>query len=275
MKMAAEAQRGRNAEEIRLIVRGDDMGSCHTANEACILCYREGIMRSVEVMVPAPWYPEAVRMLREHPQLDAGVHLTLTSEWENCKWGPVTHAPSLCDRRGYFLPMTSQREDFPPGTGFLQSGYRLEEVEAELRAQIEIALEDIPQVSHLSCHMGTPVAAPDLREVTENLSREYRLPLEHEGVQFAGHLGGQEADADRKEAILLEIVEHLTPGTWLLVDHPGLDTPEMRALGHIGYEHVAEERAAVTCAFTSEKVMRRIRERGILLISYADLYRAK
>lgn len=102
-------------------------------------------------------------------------------------------------------------------------------MKAELRAQIEIALEDIPQVSHLSCHMMTAVASPNLREVTEKLSREYRLPLEHEGVQFAGHLGGQEACPDRKEAVLLDIIDRLTSGTWLVVDHPGLDTSEMRA----------------------------------------------
>jgi predicted glycoside hydrolase/deacetylase ChbG (UPF0249 family) len=262
-----------DVSRIRLIVRGDDMGSCHAANEACIRCYREGILRSVEVMVPAPWYMEAIQMLKEHPGLDVGVHLTLTSEWEGYKWGPVTHAPSLCDRRGHFLPMTSQRPDFPPGTGFLESGYRLEEVEAELRAQIEIALDDIPQVSHLSSHMVTSVATPELRELTERLSREYGLPLEHEGVQFTAGLGGQEAGAEQKEAILLEILNHLTPGTWLLVDHPGLNTPEMRALGHIGYEHVAEERAAVTHAFTSQRVVQRIRERGIELISYRHLYR--
>lgn len=260
---------------IRLLVRGDDMGSCHAANEACLRCYREGILRSVEVMVPAPWYPEAVRMLREHPELDVGVHLTLTSEWEGCKWGPVTRAPSLCDGRGHFLPTVSQRADYPPGTGFLESGYRLEEVEAELRAQIEIALRDLPQVSHLSSHMGVPLATPALRELTQRLSQEYRLPLEHEGVQWAGDLGGQEADAARKEALLLEILERLTPGTWLLVDHPGLDTPEMRALWHPGYERVAQERAAVTAAFTSQRVQQRIQERGIHLVSYADLYRGE
>ncbi|MCS6949833.1 MAG: polysaccharide deacetylase family protein [bacterium] len=260
---------------IRLIVRGDDMGSCHAANEACLRCYKEGILRSVEVMVPAPWYAEAVRMLREHPDLDVGVHLTLTSEWESCKWGPITCAPSLCDSRGHFLPTVSQRADYPPGTGFLESGYRLDEVEAELRAQVEIALRDIPQVSHLSCHMGVPVATPELREITQRLSEEYRLPLEHEGVQFVGDLGGQEADAARKEELLLQILDRLEPGVWLLVDHPGLDTPEMRALWHPGYEHVAEERAAVTYAFTSERVKQRIGERGILLISYADLHRAE
>lgn len=265
-------QSQQTTDEIRLIVRGDDMGACHAVNVACVECYRNGIMRSVEVMVPGPWYPEAVRLLREHPGLDVGVHLTLTSEWEGFKWGPVTRAASLCDGRGHFLPMTSQRPDFPPGTGFLESGYRLEEVEAELRMQIEIAMGDIPQVSHLSTHMLTAVASADLRELTERLSREYRLPLEHPGAQFAGHLGGQEVDAQGKEALLIEMIDRLTPGTWILVDHPGLDTPEMQAIGHIGYERVAQERAGVTYAFTSPRVAERIAQRGIRLMSYGDLY---
>lgn len=248
--------------EICLIVRGDDMGSSHAANEACIRCFTQGILRSVEVMVPAPWYLEAVQLLREHPSLDVGVHLTLTSEWDRCKWGPVTHAPSLCDQRGHF-PATV--------AGFLESGFHLEEVEAELRAQIEIALRDIDQVSHLSSHMLTTVATPELRELTQRLAHEYRLPLEQEGVQFAGFLGGADLDALGKERYLLQILEGLTPGVWLVVDHPGLDTPEMRALGHPGYEQVAADRAGVTYAFTSPRVIEYIQQRGIRLISYADL----
>jgi len=114
---------------IKLVVRADDIGSCHTANLACIQVYREGIARSVEVQVPCPWFNEAARMLRENPGYDVGVHLTLTSEWENYKWGPLTQAPSLVDAQGHFFPMTSQRADFPPGTGFLESGWKIEEVE--------------------------------------------------------------------------------------------------------------------------------------------------
>ena len=108
--------RSDDSEAIRLIVRGDDIGSSHAANGACIRCYRDGIVRSVEVMVSAPWFNEAARMLNENPQLDVGVHLTLTSEWENCKWGPLTEAPSLVDEQGHFYPMTSQRKGFPPNT---------------------------------------------------------------------------------------------------------------------------------------------------------------
>jgi len=56
-----------------------------------------------------------------------------------------------------------------------------------------------------------------------------------------------------------------------LIEHPGADTPEMRAQGHLGYDNVAGERAAVTFAFTSERVKARVRERGVKLISYAEL----
>src|SRR5271165_6868571 len=103
--------------EIRLLVRADDMGVAQSVNEACIKSYKEGIVRSVEVIVPGPWFLDAVRLLKENPDLDVGVHLTLTSEWERVKWRPLTNAPSLVDADGYFRPMTMQRPDFPPGTG--------------------------------------------------------------------------------------------------------------------------------------------------------------
>jgi len=117
------AQTRDNSGAIKLVVRADDIGSCHTSNLACIKCYREGIVKSVEVQVCCPWFNEAVKMLRENPGLDVGVHLTLTSEWENYKWGPLTQAPSLVDAQGDFYPQTAQRPDFPPNTGFLQSGW--------------------------------------------------------------------------------------------------------------------------------------------------------
>jgi len=98
------AQTTAQDKSISLIVRGDDIGSCHAANVACIRSYKEGIMTSVELMVPCSWFPEAVKMLNENPGLDVGIHLVLTSEWENYKWRPLTHAPSLTDADGYFYP---------------------------------------------------------------------------------------------------------------------------------------------------------------------------
>src|SRR5688572_14368610 len=85
------------SQPIRLIVRGDDMGFSHSGNEALIKAYKEGIERSIEVIVPSPWFPEAVKMLEENPAVDVGIHLVLTSEWDNIKWRPVSHSPSLTD----------------------------------------------------------------------------------------------------------------------------------------------------------------------------------
>ncbi|HYN01519.1 MAG TPA: ChbG/HpnK family deacetylase, partial [Vicinamibacteria bacterium] len=90
---------------IRLVVRGDDMGSSQASNEASIRCFKDGVMRDVEVMAVGPWFPQAARLLREHPGLDVGLHLALTSEWDNVKWRPLTAAPSLVERDGTFHPM--------------------------------------------------------------------------------------------------------------------------------------------------------------------------
>lgn len=258
---------------IRLIVRADDIGSAHAANVACIRSYRDGIVRSVEVMVPCPWFNEAVKMLNENPGLDVGVHLTLTSEWEYCKWGPITGAPSLVDEQGNFFAMTGPRNDFPPKSSFLEAKPKIDEVEKELRAQIELAVKRIRNVTHLSCHMGTPTCTPELRSLVDRLSAEYKLPVGAAGAKRAGGFGGSHTTAEEKEAAMVKILEGLQPGLYLFVDHPGLDTPEMRAIGHLGYRHVAADRDGVTRAFCSEKVKATVKKRGIQLVSYGDLYR--
>jgi hypothetical protein len=67
----------------RLIVRGDDMGFSHSGNQGIMKCALEGIQTSIEVIVPSPWFPEAVKLLKEHPKLDVGIHIALSSEWDN------------------------------------------------------------------------------------------------------------------------------------------------------------------------------------------------
>src|SRR5689334_19547992 len=175
---------------IRLIVRADDMGAAQSIDSATIDAYRNGVVRSAEVIVPGPWFLDAVRLLKQNPGLDVGVHLALTSEWERVKWGPLTHAPSLVDADGYFRPMTTQRADFPPGTGVVEANPDLGEVERELRAQIETARRHLgAQVTHVSSHMLTSRATPALDSLTRRLAREYGLRMEDDGVKFAGWFG--------------------------------------------------------------------------------------
>lgn len=257
--------------EIRLLVRADDMGVAQSVNEACIKSYKEGIVKSIEVIVPGPWFLDAVRLLNENPGVDIGVHLALTSEWERIKWRPLTHAPSLVDANGYFRPMTRQRKDFPPDTGFVEANPKLDEVERELRAQIETAQRHLgKRVSHLSAHMVAAMATPELKAVTERLAKEYKLRIEMDGLKFAGGFGSSSFTAERRELALIELVEKLEPGQWMLLEHPGLDTPEMRNIGHKGYENVAADRAGVTQAFTSPKVKEVIARRKIKLIDYTQ-----
>lgn len=257
------------SERIQLLVRADDLGVAQGINEAAIEAYEKGIVRSVEVIAPGPWFLDAVRRLEKTPGLDVGVHLTLTSEWERIKWRPLTSVPSLVDADGYFFPMTSQRKDFPPNTGFLDAGPRLEEVERELRAQIELVRRHLPRVSHLSAHMGAARATPELRELTARLAREYGLVVEEENLQSLRGFPGK--TLEEREGALVRTVEGLTAGRWLLVEHPALDTPETRALGHKGYEDVAGDRAQVLKVFTSSSIREALSRKGVELVSYAAL----
>ena len=123
------------------------------------------------------------------------------------------------------------------------------------------------RVSHLSTHMGTAVATPELRAITEKLAREFALKLEAPKPP-RGRWSGNALSAEQKERGLTLLLEGLGPGTWMIVEHPGLNTPELRNLGHKGYENVAADRAGVTHAFTSASVKEVITRRKIALISY-------
>jgi hypothetical protein len=231
-------------------------------------------MRTVELMVPCAWFPEAVKLLNENPGLDIGVHIVLTSEWENIKWRPLTKAPGLTDADGYFYPTIWQRKDFPPGTALKEADWKIEEIEKEMRAQIELAKRKVPRVSHLTCHMGCSGWDPKVSEVFTRLAKEYNLdisPSEY-GAEGFGRLKGVTAEERIKSFI--QNLEGLKPGTYFFVEHPGLDTAEMRAIGHKGYYDVAKDRDGVTEIFVSRDVRRAIDKLGIKLISYADLKKA-
>jgi predicted glycoside hydrolase/deacetylase ChbG (UPF0249 family) len=257
---------------VRLIVRGDDMGSSHASNEAVVRCFREGVMRDVELMAVGPWFPEAVRLLRDNPGLDVGLHLALTSEWENVKWRPLTTAPSLVEPGGFFHPMIWPGPSYGKDRALREQPWKLDEIERELRAQIELSKREVPQLSHLSDHMGFQALGPGVAALVRRLAAEYRVDVDPDslGVRYVGW-SGKPVTPEEKVASFLRVVEGLTPGTHLFVDHPALDGPEMRAIGHVGYENVAVDRQGVTEAWTSPAVKEAVRRRGIALIGYRDL----
>lgn len=260
----------------RLIVRGDDMGFAQSGNDALIKCYREGIETSIEVLAPAPWFPQAARLLmeKENRGVDVGVHLCLTSEWDHVKWRPLTSAPSLVDADGYFFPMVRPNANFP-GRSLVENAWQLAEIEREFRAQIELVRRHVPRVSHVSAHMGCTTLAPAVAAMTKRLTRELGvdIDLDEHGVKQIRYIGPK-STAEQKLEAFLQALATLQPGrTYWFIDHPALNTPELRAISHRGYENVAADRQGVTDTWTHPRVKAFIQQRGIQLIGYRDLKR--
>lgn len=265
------------AQEV--VIRIDDMGAFHSVNKACIDAYQNGIATSVEVLAVGPWFPEAVKMLQENPELDAGIHLAITSEWENIKWRPLTDCPSLVDGNGYFYPMLAPNTAYPGQSVFENmNGFNIAELEKEFRAQIELAMKHIPQLSHISGHMFASCFNGQVSELTGRLAKEYGLALidrmdasEKYNYSPIGY-EGPKVTAEEKIESMIKAFENTRPGErYLFLDHPAYDDCEMESVMHVGYEDVAADRQGVLDMLKSQRIKKVIENRGIKLISIKTL----
>jgi predicted glycoside hydrolase/deacetylase ChbG (UPF0249 family) len=164
-------------------------------------------------------------------------------------------------------------KEFGDDKSLTKQDWKIEEIEAEMRTQIEMAIKHIPQVSHLSCHMGCSDIDQRVREVYEKLAREYNLdidPRDH-GVEYFPMAEKGETLEERTTNFVAALNKLEAGKTYLYIEHPAIASTEMEAVGHIGYMDVNEDRDLVTKVFTSEEVKQIIKERDIRLISYADL----
>lgn len=259
---------------IRLLTRVDDAGSSSASNIGCYLAASQGIARSVEVMMPCAWVTHAADLFNDAPQIDIGLHLTLSSEWQAVKWRPLTAAPSLTGPDGNFLPLLIARDgDARPA---LQSAdWRLEEIAAELRAQIALGVATFRQASHVSGHMIRQMAdfAPEVGEVVAALCAEFGLlpPELGSSLPFFAPYPAHPRDGAARAATLIERLRGLGPGDHLTLDHPAAASAELSATGHAGYEDVAADRVGCLAAWTNPAVRAEIDRLGIALIGYRDL----
>ena len=212
----------------QLLIRLDDIGMNHSVNMAAEKVAKTGMPFSVSLQFACPWYQEAVEILKQYPQVSVGVHLTLTSEWKNYRWGPVlgrTAVPSLVDSNGYFPQSTR---------AFAKSGYKLDEVEKELSAQIERALASGLKISYIDPHMGIALSTPELRALTEKLAHKYKLGISIlSSVNYFGETYKEmwgEPIATKKSAFLAYVSKLNPDRPNLMVLHVATPSPEMDVL---------------------------------------------
>lgn len=263
----------------KVIFRSDDIGSTHAANLGVIESCMEGISRSAELMVVTPWLPEAVKMLNENPGIDVGIHLALTSEWENMKWRPLTACPSITDDNGYFLPNTFPADAYP-GLSLMahKEAINIDEVEKELRAQIELGLKLVSNVTHLSGHMMWGVVNEDISKLAKRLAKEYNLPFVDDSGETNKIFGMQGFPLNygditkSRESTLLEAIDSLEKGKiYVYIEHPAVACDEMNAIWHVGYENVSDDRQEVLDLYTSKKLKEALKIKGVELVSYGDI----
>jgi chitin disaccharide deacetylase len=271
-----------------LIIHADDIGMCQATLPALADALDFGLVSSAAVMTPCAWFPAAAEFCRAHPEIDMGVHLTLNSEWDAYRWGPISTrdpATGLLDAQGYF-------HQWPPET-FAQAAPAA--VEVEIRAQVERALGAGIRPTHVDSHMGT-VAWPPFTAAYIQVAQEYRLPLFFLGGAAALRRAGLSEEAvamaapltqdllergvplfDAFESLPLDdptdhvgaarrIIEGLQPGLTMLVLHPAADTPELRAIAPDWPCRVAN-----LAAVLSPELRDYVRQSGAQVIGYRPL----
>jgi predicted glycoside hydrolase/deacetylase ChbG (UPF0249 family) len=265
---ADPARRAPASEQVFLIIRSDDAGMSHSVNTGLERLIKSGLPVSVSVMFPTPWHQETVEMLKRHPSVSVGIHLTLNSEWKNYRWGPVlgrTAVPTLVDAEGYF---------FPSADALYQNRPDLQEIEKELRAQIERALRSGLRIDYVDYHMGTPVRYPEFREITERLAREF-------GLGMSGYFGETSHDPQYAAAprakidSLLAMIDRLQPGLNMVVTHVGIDDAELGALLDMNTSFplpdMSKHRQGELDALTSQRFSDALKARNIRLMTYRQV----
>ena len=282
------ARMGYGPDDRVLILHIDDMGFCHAANAASLACLTEGSATCASILVNGPWFQEAVQMAKANPQLDLGVHLTLTAEYPTYRWPALSSRDpetGLLDADGY---LWATREDAVRKVSVAAA-------EGEMRAQIDGALAAGIDVTHIDTHMGS-VVHPKFLGSYLRLAHEYGVPaflprITRDRLQALGE--GDMADEllqvlamidtdqvptlddiiietlvpkTSKHDFYRDLIKGVQPGLTHLLFHPAVAGAELEAIAdthasrHADYE-----------AFLDRSLRDFAESLGIHLVGYRDL----
>ncbi|WP_438425673.1 polysaccharide deacetylase family protein [Aquimarina macrocephali] len=267
-----------------LIIHADDAGLSHSENIATIQSLEKGFVNSYSIMVPCPWFYEMGVFAKNNPQFDNGIHLTLTCEWENYRFGPVlpvSKVPSLVDENGHFYKKREQ----------LRKNASAEDVKNELQAQIEKAIKFGLKPTHIDSHMYSIGTSPEFFDIYRDLGKKYDLPvlINKQLMKMVGlnpELNIKEGDflIDRTYVGELEhfeanklndyynsILENLTSGLNLILIHPAFDDNEMKGVTVNHPNFGSEWRQIDFDFFTSEQNRSKLKKNNIELVTWNDI----
>ncbi len=270
-----------------VIIHADDAGMSHSVNRATIAAMEQGIVSSASIMVPCPWFKEFAAYAKAHPEKDFGIHLTLNSEWEIYRWGPVIgrdKAPSLVDSEGYLWDNVAQ----------VAENAEAAEVKAELRAQVKRALDFGVPLTHLDTHMGAVVSRPDLIEVYVELGVEFDLPVfflrnpglavADEAVRARGMQLIEELDKhklpvldsmtqlysggafEERKTQYLRAIADSKPGVQYLILHCGYDDAELQAITSSSKIRDSDRRI-----FTDPDFIEAVKKTGVEVVTWKQV----
>lgn len=272
-----------------VIIHADDIGLSHASCAAFSDLWRAGTISSGAVMVPCPWFPKVAAHCRANPDVDMGVHLTLTSEWDVMRWGPVSTrdvASGLLDDEGYF----------PRTTPAVQQSSDPEAVQRELIAQVERAIAFGISPTHADTHMGS-VFHPKHMPAYVQIARRFKIPvmiprldearlrqwgfdgealtwaigtlrtLEEAGLPMVDHIVGMPLSTpEHRLEQVFAALDGLQPGITHFIIHPSLDTAEARAISPDLPSRIGDYET-----FMDERVQAHIRHNGLQVVGYRHL----
>lgn len=253
---------------IPVLIRCDDIGMSRGVNDAARRVLEAGYPVSMSVMVPCSWFTDAVELLQQYPNVSVGVHLTLNAEWKQYRWGPVAGAgrvPTLVDSLGYF---------FPSRGALFANNPSLDDIETELRAQIEKAQKAGLKIDYLDYHMGAAMQTPETRAIVEKLAREFNVAISrYYGEKDVPGIYAAPVES-KKDTLLLRMRQLQQGNIRLFVHHVGFNTPELAAmedLNSFGLKQMGAHREAELHALTSAEFLQTIRDTRYRMVNYRIL----
>ncbi|HWZ82490.1 MAG TPA: polysaccharide deacetylase family protein [Terriglobales bacterium] len=274
---------GYPADARLLIIHADDLGMNHSVNRATFEALEKNWITSSSILVPCPWFPEVARWAKDHPTADLGIHQALNSEWTTLRWGPVSptdKVPSLLAADG----------NLPLDTDIVAKNAKPEEVEAELRAQIDRAQSAGIHLTHLDTHMAALFGSTDLYRVYQKMGYRYGLPILEEWEGTHGPLG---VSAPREEMLVQKVISinpgidakdwtawyekalaPLPAGVYEVIVHLAYDDEEMRGATFDHPDWGAAWRQHDFDMVKSAEFQKFLKDQGFVMVGWKDLAKA-